>query len=244
MKFRIFISSVQREFARERRQLAEYIRKDLVFSKFFDVFLFEEIPAGDASPKAVYLKEVARSDIYLGLIGREYGFEDDAGSLPRGWTVKDLYKPHTSLPPNELVAGPMYLKGYIEKTGTGTDDVIRNCKTASLPPPVFTEGPDFRAVLYRSGVNDATEETRTEITQKATQKTAVGSYEGSYERSYEILELIKSNPRILAKEIAAKKSISWRAVMKHIAHLKKDGRLRRIGPRKGGHWEVIGEVAK
>lgn len=235
MKFRIFISSVQREFARERRQLAEYIRKDLVFSKFFDVFLFEEIPAGDASPKAVYLKEVARSDrleIW------------NAGSLPRGWTVKDLYKPHTSLPPNELVAGPMYLKGYIEKTGTGTDDVIRNCKAASLPPPVFTEGPDFRAVLYRSGVNDATEETRTEITQKATQKTAVGSYEGSYERSYEILELIKSNPRILAKEIAAKKSISWRAVMKHIAHLKKDGRLRRIGPRKGGHWEVVVEAAK
>ena len=32
MKFRIFISSVQREFARERRQLAEYIRKDLDFA--------------------------------------------------------------------------------------------------------------------------------------------------------------------------------------------------------------------
>lgn len=161
-------------------------------------------------------------------------------SVPRGWTVKDLYKPHTSLPPNELVAGPMYLKGYIEKTGTGTDDVIRNCKAASLPPPVFTEGPDFRAVLYRRDANDATEETIAE----SSLKTTVGSYEGSYERSYEILELIKSNPRILAKEIAAKKSISWRAVMKHIAHLKKDGRLRRIGPRKGGHWEVVVEAAK
>ena len=82
MKFRIFISSVQREFARERRQLAEYIRKDVVFSKFFDVFLFEEIPADDVSPKAVYLKEVAKSDIYLGLIGREYGFEDAVGVSP------------------------------------------------------------------------------------------------------------------------------------------------------------------
>ena len=495
MKFRIFISSVQREFARERRRLAEYIRKDVVFSKFFDVFLFEEIPAGDTSPKAVYLKEVAKSDIYLGLIGREYGFEDaagvsptereydcagernkprfvfvkksdvrdrkerlflekveservrktfpnlkslkeavaatlvrfleerrkiqtgpfdssvsteatikdlsvakmrdfirvarqkrgfklrpnvpvatllthlnlikedgalanaaillfgknpqkyfinsevkcaqfygcevekpmadhqiytgdvfdladqatrfvmthisrsigrhdgetgsapttyelpydavfelivnaichrdytshesvqvmlfkdrleiwNAGSLPRGWTVKDLYRPHTSLPPNELIAGPMYLKGYIEKTGTGTDDVIRNCKAASIPPPVFTEGPDFRAVLYRRDANDATEETTTESGLKSGLKHAVGSYEGSYERSYEILELIKSNPRILVKEIAAKESISWRAVMKHIAHLKKDGMLRRIGPRKGGHWEVIAEAAK
>ena len=210
MKFRIFISSVQREFARERRQLAEYIRKDLVFSKFFDVFLFEEIPAGDASPKAVYLKEVAKSDVYLSV--QVMLFKDrleiwNAGSLPRGWTVKDLYRPHTSLPPNELIAGPMYLKGYIEKTGTGTDDVIRNCKAASIPPPVFTEGPDFRAVLYRRDVSAATIETTTGSAQKTTQKTTVGSYEGSYERSYEILELIKSNPRILAKEIAAKKSI-------------------------------------
>ena len=243
MNFRIFISSVQREFARERRQLAEYIRKDLVFSKFFDVFLFEEIPAGDASPKAVYLKEVAKSDVYLSV--QVMLFKDrleiwNAGSLPRGWTVKDLYRPHTSLPPNELIAGPMYLKGYIEKTGTGTDDVIRNCKAASIPPPVFTEGPDFRAVLYRRSESAVTRETTTE----SGLKHAVGSYEGSYERSYEILELIKSNPRILAKEIAAKKSISWRAVMKHIAHLKKNGMLRRIGPRKGGHWEVIAEAAK
>ena len=158
------------------------------------------------------------------------------GALPRGWTVKDLCRPHTPLPPNELIAGPMYLKGYIEKTGTGTDDVIRNCKAASLPPPVFTEGPDFRAVLYRRDINDATKETTTE--------SGLKPAESSYEGSYEILELIKSNPRILAREIAAKKSISWRAVMKHIAHLKRDGRLRRIGPRKGGYWEVVVEAVK
>ncbi len=41
-KFRIFISSVQREFADERRMLAEYIRTDALLGRFFDVFLFEE----------------------------------------------------------------------------------------------------------------------------------------------------------------------------------------------------------
>ena len=41
-KFRIFISSVQREFANERRMLAEYIRTDALLGRFFDVFLFEE----------------------------------------------------------------------------------------------------------------------------------------------------------------------------------------------------------
>ena len=42
MRFKIFISSVQREFAAERQMLAEYVRKDALLGKFFDVFLFEE----------------------------------------------------------------------------------------------------------------------------------------------------------------------------------------------------------
>ena len=42
MKSRIFISSVQREFAKERKALAEYVRKDAILGRFFDVFLFED----------------------------------------------------------------------------------------------------------------------------------------------------------------------------------------------------------
>jgi len=34
-------------------------------------------------------------------------------------------------------------------------------------------------------------------------------------------------------------AISTRAVEKQIVRLRRDGRLRRIGPAKGGHWEVI-----
>lgn len=79
MKYKIFISSVQREFAKERKALAMFIRKDIVLSKFFEVFLFEETPAANASPKMIYLKEVARSDIYLGVIGEKYGYEDEDG---------------------------------------------------------------------------------------------------------------------------------------------------------------------
>ena len=44
MRFKVFISSVQREFAAERQMLAEYVRKDALLGKFFDVFLFEEEP--------------------------------------------------------------------------------------------------------------------------------------------------------------------------------------------------------
>jgi ATP-dependent DNA helicase RecG len=33
--------------------------------------------------------------------------------------------------------------------------------------------------------------------------------------------------------------ISKRAILKQIEKLKKQGRLRRIGPARGGHWEII-----
>ena len=34
--------------------------------------------------------------------------------------------------------------------------------------------------------------------------------------------------------------INRSAIQKHLSNLKAAGRLRRIGPDKGGHWEVVG----
>ena len=82
MRIRIFISSVQREFAKERKALAEMIRKDMLLGTFFEVFLFEETTAQNRSAQSVYLDEVRNSDIYLGLFGTEYGFEDVKGVSP------------------------------------------------------------------------------------------------------------------------------------------------------------------
>lgn len=77
--FRIFVSSVQSEFAAERRRLAEYIRTDALLGRFFDVFLFEQTAASGESPASVYLGEVSDCDIYLGLIGANFGFETESG---------------------------------------------------------------------------------------------------------------------------------------------------------------------
>ena len=79
MSYRIFISSVQREFARERKALASYIRKDAILGKFFEVFLFEEAPAQERPAQDVYLGEIDRCDIYLGILGASYGNTDSKG---------------------------------------------------------------------------------------------------------------------------------------------------------------------
>ena len=44
--YRVFISSVQREFSKERKAIAAAIRKDRVLKLFFDPFLFEKSGSG------------------------------------------------------------------------------------------------------------------------------------------------------------------------------------------------------
>ena len=79
---RIFISSVQGEFARERTALRDYVHDDVLMRRFFDVFLFEDNPATDRRPDDLYLDEVERADVYLGLFGSDYGSEDNEGKSP------------------------------------------------------------------------------------------------------------------------------------------------------------------
>ena len=79
---RIFISSVQGEFARQRAALRDYLRGDPLMRRFFEVFLFEDAAAADRRPDALYLHEVEHSDIYVGLFGSEYGTEDHEGVSP------------------------------------------------------------------------------------------------------------------------------------------------------------------
>jgi ATP-dependent DNA helicase RecG len=82
-RLRIFISSVQKEFAQVRPDLKAFLLGDAVLHRFVaDVFLFEELPAKDQRADQVYLSEVERCDIYLGVFGCEYGYEDENGVSP------------------------------------------------------------------------------------------------------------------------------------------------------------------
>ena len=72
-RFRIFTSNVQKEMQPEREALRDFVRGDPLLGRFFDLFLFEEQPAGTRTAREVYLAEVDRCDVYLGLYGSEYG---------------------------------------------------------------------------------------------------------------------------------------------------------------------------
>lgn len=78
-KYRIFVSGVQKELTQERRAVKDFISNDALLRKHFDTFLFEELPATSKSANVAYLKEVDASDIYLGLLGNEYGLQGANG---------------------------------------------------------------------------------------------------------------------------------------------------------------------
>ncbi|MBU2565081.1 MAG: winged helix-turn-helix transcriptional regulator [Candidatus Thermoplasmatota archaeon] len=53
-----------------------------------------------------------------------------------------------------------------------------------------------------------------------------------------ILVLIKENPKITREELSAKTGLTIRGIEWNLARLKEKGILKRIGPAKGGHWEI------
>jgi len=105
---KIFISSVQNEFSEIRKLLVDYLRNDPLLGSFFEPFTFEDVPANTNNPCTVYSEQVADSNIYIGLFGEEYGYEDSEGSsptereydiakkeeLPRWIFIKDARKRH------------------------------------------------------------------------------------------------------------------------------------------------------
>jgi len=79
MKYKIFVSGNQKELKDERFAVKEVVNNSASLRNFFDVFLFEDLPAKGKSPVAAYLKQVDNSDIYICIIGKEYGIKGKDG---------------------------------------------------------------------------------------------------------------------------------------------------------------------
>ena len=75
----IFISSPQSEFAKERKELCYFVLTDPYLKQYFDVFLFENLPANQQNPQNNYRDKVEECTIYLGLFGKTYGTFDSDG---------------------------------------------------------------------------------------------------------------------------------------------------------------------
>ena len=61
----------------------------------------------------------------------------------------------------------------------------------------------------------------------------------SEKTSEKIIKLVLSNPYISISELAQEINISTRNIERNLQKLRDSNRIRRVGPDKGGHWEVL-----
>ncbi len=141
------------------------------------------------------------------------------GLLYGGLTIDRIKREMVSERRNELIADMFHRVHLIEKWGRGINLILSRANDT-----VFKEvGRHFIVVFKRNGIK--------EVTEKVTEKVT--------ENQKKILKAMAANPHITAAELSGIIGISERKVKENIKKLKEKGLLRRIGPDKGGRWEVV-----
>jgi ATP-dependent DNA helicase RecG len=159
------------------------------------------------------------------------------GKLMPGVTVERLLRgDYLSVARNKQIARIFKEANEIEQYGSGIERIINSCLAYNLPNPKFEE----IAVGVRVTVFKTTQKTRVKTRMETRMEPRVKTrMETKVETSEAILTLIRGNPSITRGELATHLHLTMKGIDWNLNKLKKEGRLKRIGPDKGGHWEVI-----
>ena len=200
----------------------------------------ESLPVPEAALREALLNALIHRDYSVGAPVQIRVYDDrlkiwNPGHLPDHWTVGKLLKPHASQPFNPDIANTFFRAGEIEAWGRGIQRIFEVCKERGAPPPVidyspgdlwieFPYAPDYLAVIHPSDDEKVSAETPV--------KTPVKTPEA-------ILAILRQQPTLTLAELAEALGKSRSAVERAARKLREDGRLRYVGPQKGGHWEVM-----
>ena len=149
------------------------------------------------------------------------------GHLPNNLTVPKIRAGNSNIRNPILVS--YIAKGLLPYRGLGSG--IKRA-LENWPEIDFTDDRDgclFTATVHRKPLTGPA---------KPEAGSPRGSGKSSGKTGTRILEMLQQNPAMTIPDLAEALTISTRAVEKQIMRLRNEGRLRRIGPAKGGHWEV------
>jgi len=238
------------------------VRDDL-FTQFKEAILFlekhlnirSEIKGVDREDICEIPLEALREAVVNALMHRDYAikgtqvsvdiFDDrveitNPGGLPKGLSQKTLGQ-GVSVRRNERVADLFARLHKVERAGTGIQRMRESLAGAGLREPEFEINDFFRMVFHRSSEFSlrGPEHVR-EVVGKRGQISGQKKWSELTDKQKAVLRAIGGNPSTSRKKLSESMRINQSAVQRHIQNLKAWGFLRRIGPDKGGYWDVIG----
>jgi ATP-dependent DNA helicase RecG len=168
------------------------------------------------------------------------------GGLFGGITIADLRKGHISKRRNPLIADLFRRIEMVEAWGRGMPLILKyepdvefkeiaGIFIAAFGRPSFFEA-DAERTATRTGASKGLVEGLAETRAEARAETPVKTRVKTPER---ILEQFRNNPQLALADVAKAIGKSTSAVERACAKLVQQGILKHVGPRKGGHWEVL-----
>ena len=142
--------------------------------------------------------------------------------------LADTYSPKAR---NTLINLMFKETGLVEKYGSGIKRIVDGCKAHGSRVTFENIQHGFMVVVYKTASNDGV------IGAKA-EKSSPKSSPKTEDR---ILAILVAKADMTTEDIAQEIGISKRAILKQIEKLKASGKLCRIGPANGGHWEIVGK---
>jgi ATP-dependent DNA helicase RecG len=158
------------------------------------------------------------------------------GFFPDGVDPEDFFSGHEhSILRNPLIAETMYKSKDIERWGSGIKRIHDECMAIGVRAEFKRLKTGFVVMFYRPKWEEGEglgKDQGGKSKGKSNGKSKVKSNE-------KVVSLMASDPAITVPEIAGLLGLSLAGVEKIIRALKRQERLRRVGPDKGGHWEVV-----
>lgn len=217
--------------------LFEQIEKamDLLFTKYIKAEISYE--GFNRIEKFEYPKEAIREALLNAIAHKDYSggvpiqisvysnkilFWNE-GQLPENWTVKTLLEKHASRPYNPDIANALFRSGYIESWGRGTIKIIKECKQAEIPDPIFS---------YAS--SDISLEFRKDIYYEKHLQTL-----GLNDRQVDALLYFKNQKQIVTSAYLERFNITDRTARRDLTELVEKGLLLRVGERKYSVYQFL-----
>ena len=114
---------------------------------------------------------------------------------------------------------------------------MESCRKAHIPSPKFLhETTGLRVEFSYPQAHRHSEKTTKETTKKTTKKTRSKTKINTTEK---IIDLIAAEPFLTIRELSEKIGVSIDGIVWQIKKLKKENRIERVGPDKGGSWKIL-----